>query len=245
MLRAWEILAEKVLVDNGIGIWGHGTIFQGLPQDDFKSAPSNRWSDHTYPYQQSDLVAALYAMATAAPACRQADGYQFDIVNLTRQALSNQAAIVQARMQVAAEAKDLAGFRREAGLFLGIGGDLDELLGTRHEFLLGRWLADARSWGATAAEQAYYEHDARQIITTWHTAGACLDDYGNRQWNGLMRGYYLERWNTSSAWTPPWSRPSRWTSPPTPTGAPPSKSAGWPPPPTRVWSPRRTVTPVR
>ncbi len=195
VLHAWEILAEKVLLDQAVGIWGHGTIFQGLPQDDYKSAPSNRWSDHTYPYQQSDLVAAVYQMAKAAPACRQADGYQFDMVNLTRQALSNQAAIVQARMQVAAEAKHLADFRREAGLFLGIGRDLDELLGTRHEFLLGRWLADARAWGATAAEQAYYEHDARQIITTWHTAGACLDDYGNRQWNGLMRSYYLERWS--------------------------------------------------
>ena len=44
----------------------------------------------------------------------QAVGYQFDLVNLTRQALSNLAAIVQARMVVAAEAKDLTGESRTA-----------------------------------------------------------------------------------------------------------------------------------
>ena len=99
-----------------------------------------------------------------------------------------------ARMMVAAESKDLTAFRRESALFLAIGHDIDTLLATRHEFLLGRWLADARSWGATAAEKAYYEFDARQIITTWHKAGTCLDDYANRQWNGLMGSYYLGRW---------------------------------------------------
>jgi alpha-N-acetylglucosaminidase len=194
VLRAWKILAEKVLLDNGTGIWGHGTIYQGLPQDDFKSAPSNRWSDSTYPYKQCDLIEAVYEMAKAAPACSKADGYQFDLVNLTRQALSNQAGIVHARMRLAAESKNLTAFRRESALFLGIGVDIDSLLATRHEFLLGRWIADARSWGTTEAEQAYYERDARQILTTWQNAGTCLDDYANRQWNGLMGSYYIERW---------------------------------------------------
>lgn len=195
VLKAWQTLADKVLLDNGIGIWGHGTIYQGLPQDDAQSGPSNRWSDHSYPYQQKDLVAAVYQISAADPACRAADGYRFDLVNLTRQALSNQAAIIQARMVVAAESKDLPAFRRESALFLAIGRDIDTLLATRHEFLLGKWLADARAWGATPAEQAYYEHDARQILTTWQKAGTCLDDYANRQWNGLMGSYYLERWS--------------------------------------------------
>jgi len=192
--QAWQTLVEKVLLDQAIGIWGHGTIYHGLPHDDHQSGPSNRWSDHSYPYQQKNLVAAIYQMDRADPACRLADGYRFDMVNLTRQALSNQASIVNARMMVAAESKDITAFRRESALFLAIGHDIDTLLATRHEFLLGRWLADARSWGTTAAEQAYYEFDARQIITTWQKAGTCLDDYANRQWNGLMGSYYLERW---------------------------------------------------
>ena len=192
--EAWRILTDKVLLDSGIGIWGHGTVFQGLPNDDYQSGPSNRWSDRQYPYQQQDLVTAVYQMAKADPACRMTDGYRFDMVNLTRQALSNQAAIVNARMMAAAEAKNVPLFRRESELFLEMGRDIDTLLATRHEFLLGRWLADARAWGVTPAEQAYYEFDARQILTTWHKAGTCLDDYANRQWNGLLGCYYLERW---------------------------------------------------
>lgn len=51
-------------------------------------------------------------MSKADPACHQADGYRFDLVNLTRQALSNQATIVHARMRLAAEMKDLTNGER-------------------------------------------------------------------------------------------------------------------------------------
>ena len=74
---------------------------------------------------------------------------------------------------------------------LGILRDMDELVGTRHEFLLGPWIRDARAWGATPAEADYYEADARRIITDW---GVHLNDYAHREWNGLLRDYYLPRW---------------------------------------------------
>ncbi|HEY8994079.1 MAG TPA: alpha-N-acetylglucosaminidase C-terminal domain-containing protein, partial [Lacunisphaera sp.] len=62
------------------------------------------------------------------------------------------------------------------------------------EFLLGSWLNEARHWGATPAEQDYFEENAREIVTAWHMPGAQLTDYASRQWNGLMRDYYLPRW---------------------------------------------------
>jgi len=68
------------------------------------------------------------------------------------------------------------------------------LLATRHEFLFGKWLADARQWGENQDEKSYYERDAREIVTSWHKAGGGLDDYSNRQWNGLIRSYYMPRW---------------------------------------------------
>ena len=45
--------------------------------------------------------------------------------------------------------------------------------------------------GQPRASSAYYEKDARSIITIW---GGSLTDYAGRQWNGLMRDYYLPRW---------------------------------------------------
>lgn len=65
---------------------------------------------------------------------------------------------------------------------------------TRHEFLLGRWIRDARKWGTSKAEQDYYERNTRQIISTWHKAGGHLTDYANRQWSGMLSSYYAPRW---------------------------------------------------
>ena len=77
--------------------------------------------------------------------------------------------------------------------------DLDDLVGTREEFLLGRWLDEARRWGATLAERDLYEWNARNIITLWGTT--CtegqeddLNLYAHKQWQGMFAGYYRPRW---------------------------------------------------
>ncbi|MFF3149217.1 alpha-N-acetylglucosaminidase C-terminal domain-containing protein, partial [Streptomyces sp. NPDC057927] len=67
------------------------------------------------------------------------------------------------------------------------------------QHLLGKWLADARSWGATGAEKDQLEYDARSIITTWGGRAQSdegLHDYANREWSGLVGGLYLTRWRT-------------------------------------------------
>ncbi|MFP1625533.1 alpha-N-acetylglucosaminidase C-terminal domain-containing protein [Streptomyces sp. 5K101] len=62
----------------------------------------------------------------------------------------------------------------------------------------GPWLADARSWGTTDAERATAEFDARSVLTTWgHRSGSDnggLRDYANREWSGLVSGFYAKRW---------------------------------------------------
>ena len=59
--------------------------------------------------------------------------------------------------------------------------------------MLGKWINDARSWAANDTEKAYYEKNARTIITIWGGSGELID-YAGRQWNGLLRDYYLPRW---------------------------------------------------
>ena len=71
--------------------------------------------------------------------------------------------------------------------------DIDDLLGTHPDFLLGKWIADARSLGVDEAEKAYYERSARTLLTIW--GGPILNDYANRLWNGLVKGYYQGRWD--------------------------------------------------
>ncbi len=72
--------------------------------------------------------------------------------------------------------------------------EMDQLLNTQHSFLLGKWLKDARAFGKTNAEKKYYEENARVIITTWGRKGQSLNDYASRNWAGLTKTYYRERW---------------------------------------------------
>jgi alpha-N-acetylglucosaminidase len=137
------------------------------------------------------LVAALDALFQADPKSREADGYRYDAVNFMRQALAYYGDDVRARILDARKRNDPEDLARQARIMLGILRDMDELTGTRHEFLMGRWIRDARAWGATPAEADYYEANARRIVTAW---GAGLRDYARREWNGLLRDYYLPRW---------------------------------------------------
>jgi alpha-N-acetylglucosaminidase len=71
---------------------------------------------------------------------------------------------------------------------------MNALLATRKDFLLGRWIADARSCGNTAEEKALYERNARDLITLWGDANSPLHEYANRQWSGLLNDFYKQRW---------------------------------------------------
>ena len=55
-----------------------------------------------------------------------------------------------------------------------------------------RWLDWARRYGKGNQSLAdYYEKNARRIVTIW---GPPVDDYSARIWSGLIRDYYLPRW---------------------------------------------------
>ena len=73
-------------------------------------------------------------------------------------------------------------------------GDMDDLLSSRKEFLLGRWLEDAKAMGETEEEKALYEKDARDLITLWGNKDCRIRDYACKHWSGLMNGFYRPRW---------------------------------------------------
>ncbi len=201
VIDAWTLLNKNVFLDGVHGIPNEGSIIEARPLFDSKvNAPVGASGSvqeapaPSLPYKQSDLVAAIDELFKASPEAQAADGYRFDAVNLVRQAIANDADVLNARMMAAYKRSDLADFRRQSARFLDLIRDMDTLVGTRHEFLLGVWIQDARAWAATPAEAAYYEGDARQIITTWHKPGGTLTDYAHREWNGLLGTFYLPRW---------------------------------------------------
>ena len=196
VVKAWEILRNQVLNCGPRGHTDRGSALTKNPPNDAKSSPLPKTAlagevRGRPPELQRGLVAAIDALLAAAPESQRADGYQFDLVNWVRQVLAYHTDTVLERIKQARKLRDQPELERQTRVILDILRDMDELAGTRHEFLLGRWIRDARAWGTDPAEADYYEHNARQIITAW--AGK-LRDYARREWNGLLRDYYLQRW---------------------------------------------------
>jgi alpha-N-acetylglucosaminidase len=190
--QAWHLLTDKVLVDSAMGIMCHSVAFQVRPLLDIDKS---HWStDPRIPYNNKDLARVLEILLQADTISQKSDAYQYDVVNIARQTFGNYGAVINKKMVKAYQNKDIKAFRLYANHFMTLGMEIDTLLGSRHEFLVGRWLGSARYWGKTDDEKSFYERNAREIITCWYKAGGALTDYSNRQWNGLMRRYYLPRW---------------------------------------------------
>lgn len=70
--------------------------------------------------------------------------------------------------------------------------EADRLLAGHPTKDMRRWIDFARQHGGTDSALAdYYEKNARRIVTIW---GPPVDDYSARIWSGLIRDYYLPRW---------------------------------------------------
>jgi alpha-N-acetylglucosaminidase len=139
------------------------------------------------------LVEAWKLLLDAAPEAKSSDGYRFDLCDVGRQVLADLGTRYNQQITAAYQTRDAAALRKLSDKMLGLIRDLDELTGTRREWLLGVWLADARSWGATPEEKDLCERNARELLTTW-TSHDNITDYANRQWNGLLGDFYYHRW---------------------------------------------------
>lgn len=191
-LNAWNVLRNTVFVvpaDKYIRD-GAESILQGRPTlDSF-----TRWTKTKLNYDPKDLLPAWDAMIKASRACKNSDGFQFDIVDLTRQVLANYALPLQRKFVEAYNRRELSSFKKYSGQFVELIDDIDKLLATRKDFLLGQWIADARKYGTTQSEKHLYEFNAKDLITLWGDKDCPLNEYACRQWSGLFTDFYKRRW---------------------------------------------------
>ena len=74
--------------------------------------------------------------------------------------------------------------------------DLDDLLASDTNFLLGHWILDARNSAPSSSPQSVtdnLEFNARNQITMWGPHQN-IEDYAGKEWAGLVKDYYLQRW---------------------------------------------------
>lgn len=120
--------------------------------------------------------------------------YRYDVAHVARQVLDDLAIDFYEDLRKAWQEQDAQRVRQAGDDLLELIDDLDTLLATRPEFLLGTWLADAKHWATTDEERLSYEQNARRLITLWGPRESGLHEYAQREWAGMLRGFYRPRW---------------------------------------------------
>ena len=198
-LTAWRLLSESIYnCPAGNNQQGpHESIFCGRPTTNNFQASS--WSKMKNYYNIGTVREAARLMNEAAKDYRGNNNFEYDLVDITRQALADYARLQYQRVIGDYKAFDMKCFSHDSFHFLNLLEMQDSLLGTRSEFRLGHWTQEARNCGTTPEEQALYEWNARVQITTWgnrycaDTGG--LRDYAHKEWQGLLKDFYYKRWS--------------------------------------------------
>lgn len=143
---------------------------------------------------QLQVAEAWKSLLAAADVLGSLDTYRFDLVNVSRQALGGLATPIYRDLRNAYESCDRPALARARAQLTELATDLDDLLATRRELLLGRWLTAAAHWADDEPQRRFYQWNARNQITLWGPPGSQLHEYARKEWAGMLRGFYLRRW---------------------------------------------------
>ncbi|GAC1427325.1 MAG: alpha-N-acetylglucosaminidase [Acidobacteriaceae bacterium] len=199
--KAWNILLHTVYSYRADGDRGHGerdaaheSLFNAQPS--LTATRTGHWAPDVLRYTADDLKPALTELLQVGRSVRSVPGYQYDVVDVTRQVLANESRRLLPLIRTAYESKDAAGFHTLTQQWMRDMKLEDDLLATNQFFLLGRWLSYLPAWASSAGDLGRIEYDAHSILTTWgdRVASQSLHEYGNRDWSGLISSYYAPRW---------------------------------------------------
>ena len=196
--QAWGILADGIyncpFGNNQQG--PHESIFCGRPG--LNNFQASSWSKMQNYYDPTSTEAAARLMLEVADKYKGNNNFEYDLVDIVRQSLSDRGRIVYNQTIADFKSFDKKSFAAHSQEFLNILLAQDRLLGTRSEFRVGRWIEQARNLGTTPEEKDLYEWNARVQITTWGNRVCANDgglrDYAHKEWNGLLKDFYYKRW---------------------------------------------------
>ena len=196
--QAWSILADGIyncpFGNNQQG--PHESIFCGRPG--LNNFQASSWSKMQNYYDPTSTEAAARLMLEVADKYKGNNNFEYDLVDIVRQSLSDRGRIVYNQTIADFKSFDKKSFAAHSQEFLNILLAQDRLLGTRSEFRVGRWIEQARNLGTTPEEKDLYEWNARVQITTWGNRVCANDgglrDYAHKEWNGILKDFYYKRW---------------------------------------------------
>jgi len=161
------------------------------------SKPASRWGTRVRTYDLAKFKEAALEFAKAAPEFKHSDTYQIDLINVFRQVLANEGEQVFEAMVKAYNEKNTEQFTKVSAQFLDMIRLTDDLLSANPYYRLNTYKTQALSLGKTEEEKKLNIRNAMMLITYWGEnipAEDNLHEYAYKEWGGLMKDYYLVRW---------------------------------------------------
>ncbi|KAG9458243.1 hypothetical protein H6P81_002751 [Aristolochia fimbriata] len=165
----------------------------------FRETSSDFPQPHLW-YSNDKAIQALQLFLDAGENLFGSLTYRYDLVDLSRQVLSKVANQVYLDALNAYRHRNAKMLSVHSQKFLELIMDIDTLLASDGNFLLGTWLESAKKLSVNSAEMKQYEWNARTQVTMWFdntsTNQSKLHDYANKFWSGLLERYYFPRAST-------------------------------------------------
>ena len=200
VVDAWKILANTVY-DPAYESTQEGTTESVLcARPALKVEKVSSWGSAQLAYDAKETERALGLLLEVADKFQGCNNFEFDLVDIARQAVADKANGLLKRIEAAFDRNDKGEFKRLSDQFLELILLQDDLLSSRPEFMVGPWIEAAMRWSKYQAQQDYYRWNARTLLTTWGNRHAAnvggLRDYAHREWAGMLRDFYYPRWKT-------------------------------------------------
>lgn len=138
-----------------------------------------------------DFFKGIEAFVEAGKSLKSSPLYLADLSELAAQYAAGKAELLLGMIDRQYETGDTARAMKLEKDFEYVMNSMDALLSVHPVLRLDRWTDFAIRNARTPEQRAQYERNARRIVTVW---GPPVDDYSARVWSGLVRDYYLPRW---------------------------------------------------
>ena len=198
-IKAWELLRNSAL-DCRTALQGpHEAVVCARPSLTVDRVSS--WGGTDIFYNPDDVREAARLLLEAD---LSGENYYFDLIEISRQTLMDDAYYLLKDIKKSYDDGDVKTFKKKRDEFLSLIKDIDVLLNTNKNFMLGTWTQMARAIadeveGTTEADKDWLElNNARTLITTWgeevNANQGGLRDYSYRAWSGMLKDFYYPRW---------------------------------------------------
>ncbi|KAJ3484635.1 hypothetical protein NLG97_g7003 [Lecanicillium saksenae] len=197
LYKAWELLRSTVydyrssdIIIMPVSVYQLQPNVSGL----YNMTAGKPTALHYDPKALQRIWGLFLGAAAEQPSLWSEPGFRLDMVDVTRQVMSNAFDYFYLDVVSAFEKKQPAAEVSKLGdKMLAFLGDLDLLLSTQEHFTLRKWLDDAHVWGESTGEKDSIAYNARSQVTIW-APQTLLNDYAAKAWSGLISTYYSKRW---------------------------------------------------